>query len=389
MNIALVIFNADPQRGGAERYTADVAAALARRGHQVDLIASRFGPPIDGVKFVSLDAKAPTRAGRFPIFLNSLDAHLRGQKYDLIHSMLPVRRCDIYHPHAGMAKAALESHLSRPSAPSRALAQLANRLNRKRQLFAMVEEALLHGPEKPFVICLSDYVKGMILKYYPDISGQFVKLFNGTDLVAFDPATHLGGGQMIRKRYKIPQDATVALMIAQHFERKGLGEVIEATANLAKASPSAAPTILVVGQDDPGRSREQAKRLGVIDKMIFAGQTDRAADFYAASDFFVLPTRHDSCSLVVLEALAMGLPAISTVFNGACEIMNDGEHGFVLANPADVPALTEAMGRLMDPIARQRMHEACLALRPNLSFDAHMDRLEEIYRARMELLANR
>jgi glycosyltransferase involved in cell wall biosynthesis len=93
--------------------------------------------------------------------------------------------------------------------------------------------------------------------------------------------------------------------------------------------------------------------------------------------------------MVVLEALAMGLPAISTVFNGACEIMNDGEHGFVLANPADVPALTEAMGRLMDPIARQRMHEACLALRPNLSFDAHMDRLEEIYRARMELLANR
>jgi UDP-glucose:(heptosyl)LPS alpha-1,3-glucosyltransferase len=118
--------------------------------------------------------------------------------------------------------------------------------------------------------------------------------------------------------------------------------------------------------------------------MIFAGQTDRVADFYAASDFFVLPTRHDSCSLVVLEALAMGLPVISTVFNGACEIMRDGEHGFVLSNPADVGALTAAMGQLMDPTARQRMHEACLALRPNLSFDAHMDRLEEIYRMRLD-----
>jgi UDP-glucose:(heptosyl)LPS alpha-1,3-glucosyltransferase len=384
MNIGLVIFNADPQRGGAERYTADIAAALAARGHQVNLISTRFGPPIAGVNFVTLDAKAPTRAGRYPIFLNSLDTHLRGQKYDLIHSMLPVRHCDIYHPHAGMAKASLESHLSRPSAPSRALAQLANRLNRKRQLFAMVEDALINGPDKPFVISLSDYVKAMILKHYPNISSQLVKLFNGTDLTAFDPTSHLAGRQFVRKRFKIPQDATVALTIAQHFERKGMAEVISAAANLAKTSPAAAPTILVVGQDDPNRSRDQAKRLGVIDKMIFAGQTDRVADFYAASDFFVLPTRHDSCSLVVLEALSMGLPVISTVFNGACEIMRDGEHGFVLSNPADVGALTTAMGQLMDPAVRQRMHEACLSLRPSLSFDAHMDRLEEIYRMRVD-----
>ncbi len=248
----------------------------------------------------------------------------------------------------------------------------------------MIEETLIHGAEKPYVICLSDYVKGMILKYYPDISGQLVKLFNGTDLHAFDPDHHLSGRQAVRKKFKIPQDATVALMIAQHFERKGLAEVIAAAANLAKTSSSAAPTILVVGQDDPGRSRDQAKRLGVIDKMIFAGQTDRVADFYAASDFFVLPTRHDSCSLVVLEALAMGLPVISTVFNGACEIMRDGEHGFVLSNPADVGALTNAMGQLMEPAARQRMHEACLALRPSLSLDAHMDRLEEVYRMRVD-----
>ncbi len=100
MNIALVIFNADPQRGGAERYTADIAVALAGRGHQVDLISTRFGSPIAGVNFVALDAKAPTRAGRYPIFLSSLDAHLRDKKYDLIHSMLPVKHCDIYHPHA-------------------------------------------------------------------------------------------------------------------------------------------------------------------------------------------------------------------------------------------------------------------------------------------------
>ncbi len=262
---------------------------------------------------------------------------------------------------------------------------MANRLNRKRRIFAEVEDKLIHGPDKPMVLCLSDYVKAMILRHYPDITGQLVKLFNGTDLKLFDPVAHAPARQTIRRQFGIAPDATVALMIAQHFERKGLAEVIAATANIAKTSSKTAPVVLVVGKDDPSRSRQQAQRLGVEDKIIFAGQTTSSADFYAASDFFVLPTRHDSCSLVVLEALAMGLPTISTVFNGACEIMTDGRHGYVLTDPADVDALTKAMSNLIDQQTRQKMHNACVVLRPSLSFESHMDRLEEIYRMRCKL----
>jgi UDP-glucose:(heptosyl)LPS alpha-1,3-glucosyltransferase len=384
MNIALVIFWGDPQRGGAERYTADIAAALAGRGHGVDLISTRFGPEIPGVNFVPIAARAPTRAGRYLDFLNHLDGHLAGRKYDIVHSMLPVRRCDLYHPHSGMAKAALQTHLARASVPGRVIGQLANRLNRKRRVFAEVEDKLIHGPDKPMVLCLSDYVKGMILRHYPDITDQLVKLFNGTDLKLFDPVVHASARQTIRRQFGISPDATVALMIAQHFERKGLAEVILATANIAKQSRDSAPIVLVVGKDDPSRSRQQARRLGIEDKIIFAGQTTSTADFYAASDFFVLPTRHDSCSLVVLEALAMGLPAISTVFNGACEIMTDGRHGYVLKDPADAGGLTVAMTKLINPQTRQMMRDGCLALRPSLSFDAHMDRLEEIYELRFK-----
>ncbi|MGD0770919.1 MAG: glycosyltransferase family 4 protein [Tepidisphaeraceae bacterium] len=370
MNIALVIFRGEEQRGGAERYTADIAAALGARGHGVVLLSTRFGREIPGVNFVPIAAQSPTRAGRYMEFLDHLDAHLAGRTYDLVHSMLPVRRCDLYHPHAGMAKAAM--------------ARLIDRLNRKRRLFAQVEDELIHGPQKPIVLCLSDYVKAMILRHYPDISDQLVTLFNGTDLTRFDPADHAAARKTIRERFGIPLGATTALMIAQYFERKGLAEVIAATANIAKTSAGAAPFVVVVGKDDPARGRQQAKRLGVQDRIIFAGQTDSAADFYAACDFFVLPTRHDSCSLVALEALAMGLPVISTVFNGACEIMTDGRHGYVLPDPADVEALTTAMSNLLDPDTRQRMSQACLALRPRLSFEAHVDRLEEIYRARFK-----
>jgi len=93
----------------------------------------------------------------------------------------------------------------------------------------------------------------------------------------------------------------------------------------------------------------------------------------------VLPTRHDPCSLVVLEALAMGVPVISTVFNGACEIMHDGQEGFVLDDPGDIPALAEAMTRLMDTEFRAAMSRACLELRPALAYEKHVERLLGIY----------
>jgi UDP-glucose:(heptosyl)LPS alpha-1,3-glucosyltransferase len=82
---------------------------------------------------------------------------------------------------------------------------------------------------------------------------------------------------------------------------------------------------------------------------------------------------------VVLEALAMGLPVLSTRFNGACEIMTSGEHGFVLDDPQDIGALSSAMRAMLDAPTRQRMRSACLALRPALSYERHLDVLTQIY----------
>src|SRR5439155_7596627 len=97
--------------------------------------------------------------------------------------------------------------------------------------------------------------------------------------------------------------------------------------------------LTVVGRND-GKLRPPPDAAA---RVSFAGAVADPRPFYRDADFFVLPTKHDPCSLVVLEALAMGLPVISTKFNGACEIMTDGVHGYVLDDPADVNALAAAM----------------------------------------------
>ncbi|MDB5333356.1 MAG: hypothetical protein JWP03_4507 [Phycisphaerales bacterium] len=376
MRIALVILHGDPARGGAERYTVDLAAALRGRGHDVALVASTFGPgelPAGGVR---LDTGGGTRLGRYLSFLDQLDKHLIEARYDVVHAMLPVRSCDVYHPHAGIAAEAVRSaHLKEEGPVMRMIAQVSNRMNRRRQRFAAVERALLRGGRPPVVLCLSEYVKRDVAAHYTLDPSRLATLFNATDLHRFDPAVRPGAREEVRRRFNIAPAKVVAVMIAQDFHRKGLAEAIAAVGYVKDERL----VLLVVGKQDPAPYKRMAQRAGAPDRVIFAGKTDDPYAFYKAADFFVLPTRHDPCSLVVLEALAMGVPVVSTAFNGACEIMTNGRHGFVLPDPADVAALAEAMRKLLDGEARRIMSAQCLALRPRLAYEHHLDELMAVY----------
>ena len=181
---------------------------------------------------------------------------------------------------------------------------------------------------------------------------------------------------------RAPRDSVGALIIAQDFERKGLAQAIEALAQVRQPRLR----LTVVGKQPPEPYQKQSAACGVADRITFAGATSDTRPFYRDADFFVLPTKHDPCSLVVLEALAMGLPVISTRFNGACEIMTDGVHGFVLDDPNDVSALADRMKKLLDPELRSRMSAACLALRPKLAYEHHLSTLLSIYQ---RAIANR
>jgi UDP-glucose:(heptosyl)LPS alpha-1,3-glucosyltransferase len=229
------------------------------------------------------------------------------------------------------------------------------------------------GPTTPVILCLSDYIKSTVRKHYPLPNDRLATLFNAVDLAKFDPAARPTAGRDIRQRFNLT-DQPVGLIIAQDFERKGLAEAIEALARVDQP-----PALVVVGKQDPADYRQLAQHLGVDQHVHFAGPTTDPYAFYAAADFFILPTRHDPCSLVVLEALAMGLPVISTKQNGACEIMTPGVHGFVLDSADDQPALVAAVRAMLDPAARDRMRAACLALRPRLAYEHHLDTLLSIY----------
>ena len=353
VKVLLVILHADRARGGAERYTLDLHESLRRRAVASVLAASSFVGLPPSQHHRSLPSPGATRSGRYRSFVRSLEDLLAREAFDLVHAMLPVPRCDLYHPHAGIASEEV------------ARSPVQSWLNPRRRVFAEVERRLLARPDAPIVLCLSNYIKGAIRAHHPIAEERLVRLFNAVNLDRFTPPHRSFDHTGLR-----------LLMVAQDFARKGLRETLLAMARTNRTDV----TLTVVGNDSAPPFRRLASRLGIASQIRFVGPTGDVRPFYADADALVLPTRHDPCSLVVLEALATGLPVISSRFNGACEIMTDGVHGRVLDDPADIMALAAAIEQLSDPATRQRTSEACLALRPMLSWDHHVDSLLGIYK---------
>jgi UDP-glucose:(heptosyl)LPS alpha-1,3-glucosyltransferase len=384
MRIGLVIQHAVPKRGAAERYTIHIAHALSHRGHDVSVIASTFSDDVPWeIKQAKLEARGLSGATAYGRFLNALDLHLESNTYDVVHAMTPVRWCDLYHPQDALAAERIaEGHLTHASRLRQGLAKLGNKLSAKRQKMARTEHALLHAARPPLVVCLSDYVRHLVRRYYPTLNEEdLVTLFNAVDLRRFDPSLDKDGGtrKSTRSELGAGDDKVLAVMIAQDFHRKGLREAISAMAKV----PDTRLMLAVVGGDTAHAYRALAKKLAVSDRVIFVGATDDTFDYYRAADLFLLPTKHDACSLAVLEALAMGVPVISTKFNGATEIMTNGIDGFVLADPYRVDLLANAIKTLMDPRKRAVMAEATIGQRSRLSFEQHIGELLKIYKVAM------
>jgi UDP-glucose:(heptosyl)LPS alpha-1,3-glucosyltransferase len=103
----------------------------------------------------------------------------------------------------------------------------------------------------------------------------------------------------------------------------------------------------VVGKGNEAKFLALAAASGVGDRVIFTGPQTNVERYYAAADIFVLPTLYDPFSNSTLEALASGLPAITTAQNGASEVIDEGVDGFMVSDALDVDGLAGKIGRAL------------------------------------------
>jgi UDP-glucose:(heptosyl)LPS alpha-1,3-glucosyltransferase len=122
-----------------------------------------------------------------------------------------------------------------------------------------------------------------------------------------------------------------------------------------------------------------ARRLGVSDFTLFLGPVKEMEQYYAASNIYVYPIFYDSCSLTVLEALASGLPVITSRFNGAADVIVSNKGGKILENPADVEELAESIAFYFDEDRRNAARGVARQWMEKYSPTSHVEETLRVY----------
>ena len=373
MRVALVLDQFDPRRGGAEIATSQFAAELLRRGHEVHVVAKRFAEPPAGVPIVA----HPVGRVRSSIdFARAAEAKLRSLSLDLIHDMGGGWYCDVFQPHAGSPIAVSRQKLlllPRWTWPwKRGFDRLTPRHRRFRKLLARqcVDDGRL-------LIAGSKLTAEHFQRFHAVRPERIRVIYNGVDTRRFTPENRTAHRETVRRNLGIDDDTVLLLIVAKNCRLKGVPTLLRAMGRLvARRMPV---HLLVVGSSRIRRYVRAAERLGAAAKVTFAGSVEEVVPFYAAADVYVHPAIYDTCSLVVLEALASGLPVITSRFNGAGELLTEGVQGYVLSDPTDADELLGRIESLLEGGTRDGMGEAARRLALQHTFTRHVDEMLAVY----------
>lgn len=377
MAIALVRARYNPY-GGAERFAARATQALGNQGARVTVLARKWSgesPPIN-VVMMRCDPFYLGSVWRERSFAKAVHACLARHKFDLVQSHERIVGLPIYRAGDGVHAAWLE----RRAVGMNRWQRLGLWLNPYHRYMVATERAMFEHPALRAVICNSTMVRDEILARFRIDVDKLHVISNGLDLQVFNADVRERYRAEMRATLRIAADATVFVSVGSGFARKGMDVAIAA---LARSGLSTAMLVIVGADKHDRKYRELARRLGIADRVRFAGQASDVLPYYGMADALILPTVYDPFPNVALEAWACGLPVITSTACGAREAVIDGINGW-LAEPGDAEGFATAMRALAERLNRpddvQALRSAACAAAAPYSLDALGAALIALYR---------
>jgi UDP-glucose:(heptosyl)LPS alpha-1,3-glucosyltransferase len=371
MDIAFCYENVVPSRGGCETYIASLARRLDADGHRVHLYACRWEAAAlpAGLRCHRI---APPRCPRFlrPWFFNAACRRaLAGAGHDVTVGFDKAYGLDVLYPQGGLYSATAEHNLLKYRSPAaRRAVRLLKLVDPAYHSFNALERRQYAGPHRPLVVAISDMVLRHLRERYALDPADLRRVRVAADLARFDERDRPRRRLEWRRAWGLEPDRAVALFAAMNYRLKGLEPLLRAVRLVPPEAPLA---LLVVGGRRTAAFERLARRLGVADRARFVGYCPDMRNCYFAADFFVHPTFYDPCSNVVLEAMACGLPVITTRYNGASELMHPPREGYVIDDPHDAPHLARCLTRLLDPARRAACAAAARRAGTQWTFEQH------------------
>ncbi len=332
--------------GGAEAYVRRFAEAATGAGHECVLYTGADWPAGRWAGEIARVSGGSPRA-----FALALAGARQATPCDVLFSLERVTQCDVYRAGDGVHAAWLER---RAEFDPKWKAWLRG-LNPKHREILALERELFGRDGAKRVIANSEFVREEIVRHFGFPESRIDVIYNGLPPLRIEA----GAREAMRVELRIDEREYVALFTGSGWERKGLRFAIEAVRRMG----GDAPLLLVAGRGAPMDAGPRVRFLGP--------RTD-VPRLLAAADVFVLPTIYDPFSNACLEAMAAGVPVITSRANGFAEIIDPSVEGDVLPRPDDIDALVFSFRAWADPMRREAVRPRLIAKAAEFSIERNL-----------------
>lgn len=311
MKIALLVRTLG-RDGGTERFVHGLAGHLIEAGHQVDVWCASVVQPIDGVGVRPLALRGRGRLLKM-LSLSRAAARVPAAQYDLVSGFIRGGTPALYRAGGGCHATWLAA---------RGRSGLADRIEERLDR-AVVDSARI-------TVVNSQMAGRDLTTHYGLPEARIRLIYNGVDLQRFVP----------RSDAVLPGKQPTVAFFGSGYTRKGLPVAMAAVARLRGVS------LAVIGGDPrPQRFQRMAASLGIADRVHFLGRLAAPETVLPAAAAMILPTRYDPFANASLEAMACGVPVITSGANGAAEVLP--EAWMSVADPGDVDGFAAALERAL------------------------------------------
>lgn len=340
--------------GGAERIVSAILGELQQQQALQPLLITRTWEPLDGLKVRRINPFYLGSVWRDWGFGRAARAAWQQAGADLVQSHERIPGCHIYRADDGVHAAWLDARC----AGQGWLKRLAVALNPYHHFIRRAERAMYLHRDLKKVICISQMVRQDVLSRFPLPTDRCAVIYNGIDCGFFNPEDARARRVAMRRQYGIAEQTPLLLYVGSGFERKGAAAAIRAIS----AQPEV--QLMVVGGDKHMRRYQQlAARLGLTQRVHFCGAQSDVRSYYGMADGFILPSLYEPFGLVVAEAMACGLPVLTSTRCGAGELLQTGVTGW-LADARDHAAWQQNVAQWLQ--AREQWPRMALQTRQRI-----------------------
>jgi len=345
LQIAVLNRTFSPTGGGAERYSISLVQHLAAR-HEIHVFAQEIGHEWPGVTYhqVSMPLRKPRWVNQLWFATATWWATRRG--FDVVHShentwhgavqtahVLPVKY-NLFNGRSGWQYALCCLRVA--TSP--------------RLLTYLGLESLRYAPRPGRqVVVTSESLKAIMLSSYPNSRAMLSVITPGITLRPLR-VTPLQKSEA-RAGLDLPATGRCLLFVGNDYRKKGLPVVLDVLASL----PADVFLVVVGTTAEIAGFRDQVQALGLAQRVFFLGSLQDVSPAYMAADVLVHPTLEDTFAMVVLEAMAHGLPVVVSGprYCGISGLLANGVNAIVLDDPRDAAHLQQVLARMLDDPAFQ------------------------------------